>query len=51
MSETLTKTNAKAGTGYSQNENSFEAGVEIANKAVKDVKLSSETLFFCHTAS
>ena len=25
-------TKIKAGTGFSQNENSFEAGVEIANK-------------------
>ena len=38
-------TKIKAGTGYSQNENSFEAGVEIANKAMKVNSLSDETLF------
>ncbi len=40
-----TTTKIKTGTGYSQNENSFEAGVEIANKAMKDNSLSDETLF------
>jgi hypothetical protein len=38
-------TKIKAGTGYSQNENSFEAGVEIANKALNENSLSEETLF------
>src|SRR4029077_6770293 len=38
-------TKIKAGTGYSQNENSFEAGVEIANMAINESNLSDETLF------
>ena len=36
---------AKSGTGFSQNTNSFDAGVEIANKAV-DNSLNNKTLFF-----
>ena len=39
-------TKAKAGTGFSQDANSFSAGVEIANKAVNGTHLDSETLFF-----
>src|ERR1700682_246618 len=38
-------TKIKAGAGCSQNENSFEAGVEIANKAMNENSLSDETLF------
>jgi hypothetical protein len=38
-------TKITAGTGYSQNENSFEAGVEIARKALNKSELSDETLF------
>jgi len=36
---------AKTGTGYSQNENSFDAGIEIAKNAIKDTTLSDHTLF------
>lgn len=35
-----------AGTGYSQRENSYEAGVEIANKSVRSSHLFKQTLFF-----
>ena len=45
MLSTLSSTRSKAGTGFSQNINSFEAGVEIANKAVNGVDLNRETLF------
>src|SRR6266487_3299600 len=45
MLSTRPATKTKAGTGYSQNENSFEAGVKIANKAVNGTALSNETLF------
>jgi hypothetical protein len=41
---TLTKT--KTGTGYSQNENSFDAGIEVATNAIGDQELSAHTLFF-----
>lgn len=34
-----------AGTGYSQNVNSFDAGVEIANKVISRSSLLKETLF------
>ena len=40
-----TTTKIKTGTGYSQNENSFEAGVEIAKKTMNENSLSDETLF------
>ncbi|MES1215739.1 MAG: FIST N-terminal domain-containing protein [Bacteroidota bacterium] len=46
MELTLTSSATKAGTGFSQNENSFQAGIEIADKAMAGSKLSSETLFF-----
>ena len=36
----------RSGVGISQQENSFEAGVEIAKSALGNVKLNSETLFF-----
>jgi len=45
MEATLTETKTKTGVGYSQDENSFEAGVEIANKAINGVELLPETLF------
>ena len=38
-------TQIKTGIGYSQQENSYEAGVEIAKKAVGDVSLARHTLF------
>lgn len=41
----ITSTKAKTGTAYSQNENSFEAGVEIAKSAVGSQTLSGHTLF------
>jgi len=43
---TTSSTKTIAGTGYSQNVNSFDAGVEIANKAIDKSGLSQETLFF-----
>lgn len=45
MITTLPATKTKVGTGFSQNENSFEAGIEIANKAVRNSGLGDETLF------
>jgi hypothetical protein len=39
----LTKT--KTGTGYSQKEDSYEAGIEIANTAIKNSELLEHTLF------
>jgi len=38
-------TKTKTGTAYSQNENSYDAGVEIATNAIGDTKLSGYTLF------
>ena len=38
-------TKTKAGTGHSQNPNSFEAGVEIATTVVNGAELSPYTLF------
>jgi hypothetical protein len=43
QSEVANKT--KAGTGHSQNPNSFEAGVEIATNVLRGAELSSYTLF------
>jgi len=45
MMTTLPATKTTSGTGYSQNQNSFEAGVEIATKAMYKTHLSKETLF------
>ena len=45
MSSTAFATKTKAGTGYSQNPNSFEAGVEIATTVVNGAELSPHTLF------
>jgi hypothetical protein len=39
-------TKTKAGVGYSQKEDSFEAGVEIARMALQKTSLLQETLFF-----
>jgi len=39
-------TKSRAGVGISQKENSFDAGVEIANNALANGTLNSETLFF-----
>lgn len=45
MFVTATETQTKTGVGFSQNENSFEAGVEIARMAVKGKELNEKTLF------
>ena len=45
MEITASSTKTIAGTGFSQNINSFDAGVEIANKAINGSGLSHETLF------
>jgi hypothetical protein len=46
MISTIAATKTKAGTGFSQLENAFEAGVEIAQKATRGLQLSDQTLFF-----
>lgn len=46
MINDLNQANTKVGTGYSQLENSYEAGVEIAQKAVQSQNIFTETLFF-----
>jgi hypothetical protein len=45
MEATLTEIKTRTGVGYSQNENSYEAGIEIANKALNGLVLLQETLF------
>lgn len=46
MVNVLAPTKTKVGIGFSQNENSYKAGVEIASKALAKTSLSTETLFF-----
>lgn len=46
MISTPAFTKTKTGIGYSQNEASFEAGVEIASKALVNSSLSAHTLFW-----
>ncbi len=41
----LPATKIQTGIGYSQKENSYEAGVEIANETLKGTALKEETLF------
>jgi small ligand-binding sensory domain FIST len=45
MEATLTEIKTKTGVGHSQNENSYEAGIEIATKALNGTDLLNETLF------
>lgn len=45
MTSATTSTKTKTGTAYSQNENSFEAGVEIAKNAIGNSTLSNHTIF------
>jgi hypothetical protein len=49
MSKTSSITSTKVGTGFSQNENSYQAGIELAEKAVRQQKLNEQTLFFLFT--
>lgn len=46
MLTATTATKTKAGVGFSQKEDSFQAGVEIANMALSKNELANETLFF-----
>src|SRR5690606_18896962 len=45
MTNTTTSIKTKCGTAYSLNENSFEAGVEIATNSILHAPLSSHTIF------
>ena len=45
MLSPLLSTKTTTGIGYTQNEDSFQAGVDIATQAVKNTGLSTETLF------
>ncbi|MES2882510.1 MAG: FIST N-terminal domain-containing protein [Bacteroidota bacterium] len=45
MTTTTNVAKTKTGTAYSQNENSFEAGVEIAKNAIDNSALLNQTIF------